>query len=56
MAKDAQGQDVSSASAAAVALFDQGIRAFGLARGNPIGDFDAAIAAAPDFEIGRAHV
>ena len=51
MAKDAQGQDVSGAAAVAVAWFDKGIREFGLARGNPIGDFDAAIAASPDFPM-----
>jgi tetratricopeptide (TPR) repeat protein len=54
MTKDAQGHPVSGASAEAIALFDQGIRAFSLAYGDAIGNISAAITAAPDFAM--AHL
>ncbi len=53
MLMDAQGNAVTGATAEAVALYDQALRAFNLAYGNPMGGFDAAIAAAPDFAMAR---
>lgn len=49
MLKDAQGQAVSGATPQAVALFDEAMRAAGLAHGDVMGRLDAATAAAPDF-------
>ena len=54
MIKDAQGQTASGATAEAMASYDQAVRAFGLAYGDPIGRFDAARAAAPAFVM--AHL
>ncbi len=54
MTKDGQGHPVTGASAEAVVVFDQGIRAFSLACGDAIGNLSAAITAAPDFAM--AHL
>ena len=53
MLKDAQGNPVTGATADSVAHYDTALRAFNLAYGNPMGGFDAAIAAAPDFAMAR---
>lgn len=53
MLKDAQGQTVSGATPEAVALFDEAMRAAGLAHGDVMGRLDAAIAAAPAFVMSR---
>jgi tetratricopeptide (TPR) repeat protein len=54
MIKDAQGHQLSGATAAAVAEYDQAVRAFNLVYGDAIGSFDAAREAAPDFVM--AHL
>ncbi len=54
MIKDAQGQAVSGATAAAVTLYDQAARAFNLGYGDSAGLFDAAREASPDFAM--AHL
>ena len=54
MIKDAQGQPVSGATAAAVALYDQAVRAYNRGYGDAPGLFDAAREASPDFTM--AHL
>jgi hypothetical protein len=54
MIKDAQGQPVSGATADAVALYDQAVRAFNLGYGDAPRLFDAACEASPDFTM--AHL
>ena len=54
MIKDAQGQEISGATADAVALYDQAVRAFNLGYGDPAGLFDAAREASPNFTM--AHL
>ena len=49
MLKDAQGHAVSGATAEAVALYDQALRAYNLVHGDAVGLFEAARQAAPDF-------
>src|SRR6266851_5765592 len=59
MSQDAQGHHLSGATEAAVAGYDQAVRAFNLVHGDSIGLFDAARAAAPDFamaHLGKAWV
>lgn len=57
MIADAQGHALSGATAEAVTLYDQAVRAYNLAYGDAMGGFNAAIAAAPEFamaHLGRA--
>jgi len=54
MSQDAQGHHLSGATAAAVAEYDQAVRAFNLVHGDAISAFDAAREAAPDFTM--AHL
>jgi tetratricopeptide (TPR) repeat protein len=54
MIKDAQGQPVSGATAEAVALYDQAVRAFNLGYGDPPRLLDLAREASPDFAM--AHL
>jgi tetratricopeptide (TPR) repeat protein len=54
MIKDAQGQTVSGATAASVALYDQAVRAFNLGYGDSPRLFDAARETSPDFAM--AHL
>jgi hypothetical protein len=54
MVKDAQGHDVSGATAESIALYDQAVRAFNLGHGDALGLFDAARLASPDFVM--AHL
>lgn len=54
MLKDRQGNTVSGATDEAVRHYDDGLRAFNIYRGDPIGSLDAAIAAAPGFA--QAHL
>jgi len=59
MSRDAQGHSLSGATEAAVAAYDQAVRAFNLVNGDAIGLFDAAVEAAPDFvmaHMGKAWV
>src|SRR5215468_484657 len=59
MIQDAQGHQLSGATAEAVAAFDQAVRAFNLVHGDAVGLFDAAREAAPDFamaHMGKAWV
>ena len=49
MMKDAQGQEVSGATAEAVAKYDLAVRAYNSGYGDAIGLFDEAIAFAPKF-------
>ncbi len=59
MLQDAQGLPVTGATREAVAYFDQAVRAFALAYGDPLALFDAARHAAPDFvmaHLGKAWV
>ena len=59
MSKDAQGYHLSGAAAAAVADYDQAVRAFNLVHGDSIGLFDAAREAASQFamaHLGKAWV
>jgi len=59
MIQDAQGHQLSGATAAAAATFDQAVRAFNLVHGDAVGLFDAAREAAPDFPmayLGKAWV
>jgi tetratricopeptide (TPR) repeat protein len=59
MSQDAQGHHLSGATEAAVAGYDQAVRAFNLVHGDSIGLFDAAREAAPDFAmayLGKAWV
>jgi tetratricopeptide (TPR) repeat protein len=54
MIKDAQGQPVSGATADAVSLYDQAVRAFNLGYGDSARLFDAACEASPGFTM--AHL
>ncbi len=54
MIKDAQGQEVTGASAASVTDYDGALRAFNLGYGDSVGLFDAAREASPDFVM--AHL
>ncbi|HEY3912077.1 MAG TPA: tetratricopeptide repeat protein [Stellaceae bacterium] len=54
MIEDAQGHRLSGATKAAVAAYDEAVRAFNLVHGDAIGLFDAAREAAPDFAM--AHL
>ena len=54
MILDAQGHDLSGATAEAVASYDVAVRAFNLVHGDAVGLFDAAREAAPDFAM--AHL
>ena len=59
MIRDAQGQELSGATAETVATYDRAVRAFNLVHGDPVGDYDAARAAAPDFvmaHLGKAWI
>jgi tetratricopeptide (TPR) repeat protein len=59
MIEDAQGHSLSGATEAAVATYDQAVRAFNLVHGDAIGLFDEARQAAPDFamaHLGKAWV
>jgi hypothetical protein len=59
MAQDAQGHQLSGATAAVVATYDEAVRAFNLVHGDAIGLFDEARQAAPDFSmahLGKAWV
>jgi tetratricopeptide (TPR) repeat protein len=59
MSQDAQGHDLSGATAAAVTGYDQAVRAFNLVHGDAVGLFDAARETAPDFamaHLGKAWV
>ncbi|HEY1260870.1 MAG TPA: hypothetical protein VGF34_16595, partial [Stellaceae bacterium] len=47
MIKDAQGHDLSGATAAAVAAYDEAVRAFTLVHGDAIGLLDKARETAP---------
>src|SRR5215472_14770328 len=51
MIKDAQGQPVSGATAEAVTLYDQAVRAFNLGYGDSPSLFDAVREASPDFAM-----
>jgi tetratricopeptide (TPR) repeat protein len=54
MFEDAQGHRLSGANEAAVAAYDQAVRAFNLVHGDAVGLFDAAREAAPGFAM--AHL
>jgi tetratricopeptide (TPR) repeat protein len=54
MIEDAQGHHLSGATKAAVAAYDQAVRAFNLVHGDAIGLFDTAREAAPEFAV--AHL
>lgn len=54
MLKDAQGHTLSGATAEAVPLYDQAVRAYNLVHGDTPNLFDAARKAAPDFAM--AHL
>ncbi len=54
MLQDAQGHPLSGATAAAVAAYDEAVRAFNLVHGDAVGLFDAAREAAPEFAM--AHL
>src|SRR5215472_17166673 len=59
MIQDAQGHDLSGATAEAVTTYDQAVRAFNLVHGDAIGLFEEAGQAAPDFAmayLGKAWV
>ena len=59
MIQDAQGHDLSGATAEAVTTYDQAVRAFNLVHGDAIGLFDKACQNAPDFAmayLGKAWV
>jgi len=59
MSQDAQGHHLSGATEAAVAGYDQAVRAFNLVHGDSIGLFDAARGAEPEFamaHLGKAWV
>jgi tetratricopeptide (TPR) repeat protein len=51
MIQDAQGQQLSGATTASVAAYDQAVRAFNLVHGDSIGLFDTARQAAPGFAM-----
>lgn len=54
MLTDRQGNQVTGATAEAVAHFDAAVHAFNIYRGDPVALADAAIACAPDFAM--AHI
>ena len=54
MSRDAQGNQLSGATEAAVADYDQAVRAFNLVHGDAVGLFEAARLAAPEFAM--AHL
>src|SRR5262252_4226879 len=59
MIQDAQGHDLSGATAEAITTYDQAVRAFNLIHGDAIGLFDKACQNAPDFAmayLGKAWV
>jgi tetratricopeptide (TPR) repeat protein len=59
MIQDAQGHRLSGATTAAVAAYDEAVRAFNLVHGDAISLFDTARQAAPDFamaHLGKAWV
>jgi tetratricopeptide (TPR) repeat protein len=59
MIQDAQGHDLSGATAEAVTAYDQAVRAFNLVHGDAVGLFDGACQAAPEFAmayLGKAWV
>ena len=59
MIRDAQGHYLSGATAEAVSVFDQAVRAFNLVHGDAVGLFDTARQAAPEFamaHLGKAWV
>src|SRR5437879_12142985 len=59
MSQDAQGHPLSGATEAAVADYDQAVRAFNLVHGDSVGLFERARAAAPEFamaHLGKARV
>jgi hypothetical protein len=59
MTQDAQGHQLSGATAASVTAYDAAVRAFNLVHGDAIGLFDKARHAAPDFamaHLGKAWV
>ena len=59
MAQDAQGHNLSGATTAVAATYDQAARAFNLVHGDAIGLFDEARQAEPDFamaHLGKAWV
>jgi hypothetical protein len=57
--RDAQGHDLSGATAEAATVYDQAVRAFNLVHGDATGLFDEACQAAAEFAmayLGRAWV
>ncbi|MGH7063832.1 MAG: hypothetical protein ACREET_07115, partial [Stellaceae bacterium] len=59
MIKDAQGHDLSGATAEAAATYDEAVRAFNLVHGDTVGLFDKAREAAPGCamaHLGKAWV
>ena len=54
MTQDAQGHDLSGATPAAAAAYDEAVRAFNLVHGDAVGRFDEAREAAPEFAM--AHL
>ena len=59
MTQDAQGHDLSGATAEAVTAYDQAVQAFNLVHGDAVGLFDKACQNAPDFAmayLGKAWV
>ena len=54
MIQDAQGHRLSGATTAAVAAYDDAVRAFNLVHGDAVSLFDTARQAAPDFVM--AHL
>ena len=59
MTQDAQGHRLSGATAGAVTLYDQAVRAFNLVHGDAVGLFDKVCQAAPEFAmayLGKAWV
>jgi tetratricopeptide (TPR) repeat protein len=59
MSEDAQGHRLSGATTAAVAAYDDAVRAFNLVHGDAVALFDAAREAAPEFamaHLGKAWV
>jgi tetratricopeptide (TPR) repeat protein len=59
MIRDAQGHQLSGATAEAATLYDQAVRSFNIVHGDAVGQFDAARQAAPDFamaHLGKAWV
>jgi hypothetical protein len=59
MLTDAQGNPVSGATPEALAHYEAAVAAFNLYRGDPVGEADAAVLAAPEFAMGhilKAHL